>query len=77
MARKEQAVRNSESGDEYGLWEAIPEAVGNVAGLKVIATPLKRMLKKRGARVMSKLGGQEVLELAEETITGRWTPKQC
>lgn len=56
--------------DEYGLWEAIPEAVGNVAGLKVIATPLKRMLGKNVAtRVMSKLGGLYGTELATETIT--------
>ena len=67
--RQRQAEIQDQAG-EYGLWEAIPEAVGNVAGLKIIATPLKKMLGKNvAARVMSKLGGLYGTELATETVT--------
>ncbi|MCB0060356.1 MAG: hypothetical protein KDE45_25120, partial [Caldilineaceae bacterium] len=73
MTDAERQARQAEIQDqasEYGLWEAVPEAVGNVAGLKLLATPLKRMLGKNVAtRVLSKLGGLYGTELATETVT--------
>jgi len=56
---------------EYGLYEAIPEAASNVAGLKILTTPLKKMLgNKVGTKVLAKLGSFYGQELATETVTG-------
>ncbi|MFK4765308.1 LPD38 domain-containing protein [Desulfobaculum sp. SPO524] len=55
---------------EYGLWEALPEAIGSAVGLKLLITPLKRMIgKSLAARVLGKVGGVYGEELVSETIT--------
>lgn len=73
LTQEQKQAREAEiqsQANEYGLWEAIPEAVGNVAGLKVLATPLKKMLGKNVVtKVMSKLGGLYGTEMATETVT--------
>jgi hypothetical protein len=66
---------------EYGLWEAIPEAIGGAVGFKIITAPLKGFLKKYlkddiGNRMLGKLvsggarlGATTAEQLVEETIT--------
>lgn len=55
---------------KYGMWEAIPEAVGNVTELKLLIKPLVKMLGKNNAmKVIAKLGGIYGTELATETVT--------
>ncbi|MEW5736956.1 MAG: DEAD/DEAH box helicase family protein, partial [Thermodesulfobacteriota bacterium] len=55
---------------EYGLWEAIPEAVGGAGGFAILTAPLKKMLGKGLAtKVLSKLAGVYGEELVTETIT--------
>lgn len=74
LSNEEKVKRQGELNElatEYGLYEAIPEAASNVAGLKILTTPLKKMLGKKAAtRVMAKLGAFYGQELATETITG-------
>lgn len=54
----------------HGLYEAIPEAVGNVAGLKIITKPLMGVLGKNVAtRVLAKLGGLYGVEMTTEATT--------
>lgn len=55
---------------QYGLWEAVPEALGNVGELKVLITPLSRMFGKHLAtKLMSKVFGLYGTELATEAVT--------
>lgn len=60
----------SDKATKYGLWEAVPEAIGNVGGLKVLVTPLKKMVGKSAAtRLLSKVAGLYGTELGTETVT--------
>lgn len=59
---------------EHGLWEALPEAIGNVAGAGIIFAPAKKVLGEKlasniVARVMGK--GAELFgtEIATEAVT--------
>ncbi len=55
---------------EYGLWEAIPEAIGNVAGLKIITSPLTKVLgKSLATRILGKAVGMYGAEMGTETVT--------
>jgi len=58
---------------KYGLWEALPEAIGQATGLKIIATPLKRMAPVLGeniiSRLITKLGALYGTELVTEELT--------
>ncbi|MDI6789391.1 MAG: hypothetical protein QME44_01690, partial [Thermodesulfobacteriota bacterium] len=55
---------------EHGLWEAIPEAAGQVLGAKIIVTPLTRMFGKTLAtRIAGKLAALYGEELVTETVT--------
>ena len=54
----------------HGMYEAIPEAIGNVAGLKIITAPLRGILGKNVvSRVTGKLAGLYGSELVTETVT--------
>ncbi|MCE5280668.1 MAG: hypothetical protein LLG93_01065, partial [Deltaproteobacteria bacterium] len=54
----------------YGLWEAIPEAIGNVAELKVLLKPLSKMVGQNVAsKIIKKIAGTYGTELGTETIT--------
>ncbi|MBU2346568.1 MAG: hypothetical protein KJ888_20450, partial [Gammaproteobacteria bacterium] len=55
---------------QYGLWEAVPEAISNLAFAKLLTAPLGRMVGKSIAtRVIGKLAGMYGEELLTETIT--------
>ncbi len=55
---------------QHGLWEAVPEAVSNLAFAKILTMPLSKMLGKTWAgRITSKLTAVYGQELATETIT--------
>lgn len=58
---------------EHGLFEAIPEAIGNVAGLKIITSKLNPLTKYLGKNVVSRIAGKLAglygTELATETVT--------
>jgi hypothetical protein len=68
---------------DYGLWEAIPEAIGQAAGLKIIRLPVGKLpilkflkipaIRNRFARTLatvgSKYGAMQVGEQAQETVT--------
>ena len=55
---------------KYGLWEAVPEAISNLAFAKILTTPLTGMVGRNIAtRIVSKLGGLYGEELLTETIT--------
>lgn len=55
---------------KHSLWEAVPEAVGNVAQLTGIGAIFKAALgKKLGARIFQAVAGMYGVELATETIT--------
>lgn len=54
----------------HGMFEAVPEAIGNVAGLKIIVSPLRGMLGRNVlTRVAGKLAGMYGTEFATETVT--------
>ncbi|MDR1662157.1 MAG: hypothetical protein LBR95_07005, partial [Azoarcus sp.] len=60
--------------NEYGLWEAVPEAIGNVAGFGILKAPVKGAIGKLfGKNVLTRLGtkmaGLYGGELATETLT--------
>lgn len=55
---------------KYGLWEAIPEAIGTAAGVGIALAPLKRFVSAPlAARIMAKVGAMYAGELATETVT--------
>jgi hypothetical protein len=56
---------------EHGLWEALPEAAGNVLGAKIGASLFKEAAPgiKGLLSDLAKVGGQFVNELSTETIT--------
>jgi len=55
---------------KHGLWEAIPEGIGNVGEIGILVKPLKKMVGKHLAtKVLGKLGGLYGTELATETIS--------
>ena len=55
---------------KYGLWEAIPEAIGNLSTATIIMNPIKGFLGKNLAGKMAlKLGQLYGVEMATETIT--------
>lgn len=60
----------SELAHKYGLWEAIPEALSNLAFVGLLTAPLTKMVGKSIAgQVISKLGAMYGEELLTETIT--------
>ena len=55
---------------EYGLWEAIPEAISNLAFVSILTAPLTAVAGKAIAtKVLAKLVGMYGEELLTETIT--------
>lgn len=59
-----------EKATKHGLWEAVPEAVGQATGLKIIATPIRGMFSKNIAtRFLAKLTGIYGIETGTEIIT--------
>ena len=60
--------------NKSGLWEAIPEAAGNVLGFKIITEPVRTAIgkvfgKSLATRAVTKLGALYGTELATETVT--------
>jgi len=56
--------------NKYGWWEAIPETVGMVGGLKIISAPIQGFLGKNVlGRIVRKAGELYGLELAQEIPT--------
>lgn len=55
---------------KYGLWEAVPEALSNLAFAKLLTIPLTKMVGKGIAgRIVTRLSGIYGEELLTETIT--------
>ena len=55
---------------KYGLWEAVPEAISNLAFAKILTAPLGRMVGKSIAvRIIAKLASLYGEEFLTETIT--------
>jgi len=55
---------------KYGLWEAVPEALSNLAFAKILTAPLAKIAGKNIAtRIVAKLSGLYGEELLTETIT--------
>ncbi|MBA7491705.1 hypothetical protein ES702_02253 [subsurface metagenome] len=55
---------------QYGLWEAIPEAISNLAFFSILTAPLNKMVGKTIAgQIVTKLTGLYGEELITETIT--------
>jgi len=55
---------------EYGLWEALPEAVSNLAFAKILTTPLTKVVGKSiASKLLGKLFSLYGEELLTETIT--------
>lgn len=55
---------------EHGLWEAIPELIGNATGIGMIANPMRRIFGKTVAeRFITKMGTQLAVETATEATT--------
>ncbi len=55
---------------KYGLWEAVPEAISNLAFLKILTAPLSRIIgKNMASKVLNKIAGLYGEELLTETIT--------
>jgi len=73
LTRDEEAKLKTEFSDkakQYGLWEAIPEAVGQATGLGIIAIPLKKMVGGRLAtKILAKMAGVYGVELGTEAFT--------
>ncbi len=60
----------SQKAIQYGLWEAVPEALSNLAFARLLTLPLGRMVGKNIAtQVISKVAGLYGGELLTETIT--------
>ena len=57
---------------QYGLWEAIPEAISNLAFVSLLTAPLTSMIGKSAAgAIVQKIAGMYGQELLTETITQR------
>ncbi len=55
---------------KYGLWEAVPEAISNLAFAKLLTTPLTKMVGRTIAtKIVGKLVGIYGEEILTETIT--------
>ena len=55
---------------QYGLWEAIPEAISNLAFISILGGPLTRMFSKSIAtRILQKVASMYGQEFLTETIT--------
>lgn len=55
---------------KFGLWEAVPEALSNLAFAKLLTAPLAKMVGKRLAgRIIARMAGIYGEELITETIT--------
>jgi len=55
---------------QYGLWEAVPEALSNLAFVSILTAPLTKMIGKNIAgKVLNKVAGIYGEELLTETIT--------
>jgi hypothetical protein len=55
---------------QYGLWEAVPEAIGSAGGLKILTAPLMKIGGKSLVKsVLERVAGLYGEELATETIT--------
>ena len=54
---------------EHGLWEALPEAISQVAFLSILTAPLTKMLGSKLARRILKALSIYTEELATETVT--------
>ena len=71
---KEERLRLYNNFDElahkYGMWEAVPEALSNLAFVGLLTAPLTKMVGKTIAgQIITKLGAMYGEELATETIT--------
>ena len=69
---EEEQLKNdfSSKASQYGLWEAIPEAVGNLGMVAGLGTALSKVAGKHTAgRVLAGLGLMYGPELATETVT--------
>jgi len=71
LAEEEQLKRNfSWQATKYGLWEAVPEALSNLAFAKLLTLPLGKMVGKSIAvKMLGKIGGLYGEEFLTETIT--------
>lgn len=55
---------------KYGLWEAVPEMIGNAAQVGTIFAPLSRMLgNSMATRILAKMGGVYGEEMLTEAVT--------
>jgi len=71
-ATEEQGLKDGFEGQAraYGLWEAIPEAVSNLAFAKILTLPLGKVVGKNIAtKIITKLTALYGQELLTETIT--------
>ena len=60
----------SDRATKYGIWEAVPEVAGGLIGLKVLTTPLKKMIGKNVlVKGLAKAAGVVLPEIGEETAT--------
>ena len=60
----------SDKATQYGLWEAIPEAIGNLAFGQLLIGPLGKMIGgPMAAQILTKIAGIYGEELLTETIT--------
>ena len=68
-----------EKAHEYGLWEAIPEAVGSAVGFKILTAPLKSLVgEKLTGNILEKLAtgaGRFAATAGEELTTETITQK--
>lgn len=60
--------------NQYGLWEAVPEALSNLAFASIIGGPLGKIMTRMGmkgatSRIIGKLGSLYGEELLTETVT--------
>jgi len=73
LTKEEQEIYRSKFDGEamkYGLWEAIPEALGNVSAVGIFFKKMTSVLGKHLAtRMMAKLGGMYGTEITTEAIT--------
>ena len=71
-AKEEKQLKEDFNADatKYGLWEAIPEALSNLAFAKLLMAPLTKMVGKALAgRIVTRLAGIYGEEFLTETIT--------
>ena len=61
---------------QYGLWEAVPEAISNLAFAKILTTPLSKMAGKViAAKIVGKISLMYGQEFLTETITQKGQSK--